>query len=174
MRYGFVARLRVCVIALAVVGASLSVLAAAASAETYSASSTAQFEEAVSKANANPGANTIVLAAGSYLPGATITLTNTSGLQTIEGPSGSVGVVGGPAALEGTNVQPAPSELFVLEPGVSVTFKNVEIIHGGGSGVPAIRDIGETGSIAGGKLGLESSLVGGNTGSGLTVEPGEK
>jgi hypothetical protein len=164
MRYRFVARSRRCLIALAVVGASLSVLANAASAETYHASNTEQFEEAVTKANANTGANTIVLTAGPYLPGATVTFTNTTGLLTIEGPAASIAVQGGAATLQGTNVEPFPSELFVVEPGASVAFKKVEIIHAGGAGVPAVVDLG--------KITVESSLVGGNTGQGISVKAG--
>jgi hypothetical protein len=58
-----------------------------AGAETYSASNTAQFAEAVAKANANSGANTIKLAAGGYQPESVVRLTNTSGTLTIEGPT---------------------------------------------------------------------------------------
>jgi len=159
MRYGFVARLQVLIAALLVIGASLSMLAAEASAGTYVASSTTQFVEAVSKANANPGANTIVLSGGVYLPTSTLTFTNTSGLQTVEGPTSLP-----TAKLEGGAVEPFPSSLFVLEANAKVTFKNVEIAHAGGAGAPAIDDFGT--------LGIESSTVAGNVGVGVHVELG--
>ncbi len=159
MRYGIVARPRACAAALAVASAALLALASGASAETYTASNTAQFVEAVSKANANPGANTIVLAGGVYLPTATLTFTNTTGLQTVEGPSSAP-----EAKLEGGAVEPFPSELFAINASVSVTFKDVGIGHGGGPGVPAINDFGT--------LEVISSAIAGNTGPGIHTEPG--
>ena len=172
MRYRFVTRLRVSMIALAIVGASLSAFATAASAATFTASNTVEFEEAISKVNTAGGANTIVLSAGSYLPGATVTFTKPSSVTTIEGPAGSPSLQGAPATLEGTAVEPFPSELFVVEPGASVTFKNVELIHAGGAGVPATRDLGQSETQPGGKITLESSLVGGNIGQGISIGPG--
>jgi hypothetical protein len=159
MRYGSVACLRALAAALGVIGASLLVLAGAAGAATFPAGNTAQLEEAVSKANATSGANTIVLSAGAYLPITTLTLTNTSGLQTIEGTTTAP-----PAKIEGSAVEPFPSELFEIDPSVSVEFKNLEIAHGGGPGVTAIGDFGS--------LDVESSTIAGNTGVGVLVEPG--
>jgi hypothetical protein len=131
-------------------------LAAAASAETYSASNATQFAEAVSKANANPGANTIVLSGGSYVPLSTVAFTNTTGLQTVEGPASAPG-----AKIQGTGVEPFPSELFVVKQGVSVTFDNLSISFGGGLGVPAILDAGS--------LNVEKSVISGNSGAGIVV-----
>src|SRR5271170_471138 len=165
MSFGFTARLRTCVVALAVVGASSSMLAAGASAATFNAKTTAQLEEAVSKANANGEANTIVLAGGiDYLPVVTLKFTNTSGLQTVQGPVGAPSIVGETAVLGGTAVEPPFSELFVIKEKVSVAFKDVVINHGGGHGNPSISDAGT--------LTVESSLVAGNSGVGLEVEPG--
>ena len=165
MRYGFVARVRSCTAALVLAGLSSFALAGPASAETYNVSTTLQFEEAVSKANASAVANTIVLKGGvAYLPTTTETFTNTSGLLTIEGPSGPPSQKLETAKLDGGAVLPFPSELFVVQGGVSVTFKNVDITHGGGSGTPTIEDFGS--------LGIESSAVAGNTGAGVVVQPG--
>lgn len=158
MRYRFLTRLRPLVAALAVTGVSLSVLAGGASAETYKVKSTAEFVEAVAKANANSGANTIVLASGAYLPEQTVTFTNTTGLQTVEGPSGAPNVKLEAAKLEGTAVEPFPSELFVIASNASVEFKDVVITHGD----PGIVDQGT--------LDVESSTVGGNVGTGIIVE----
>jgi streptogramin lyase len=160
MSYRFLTRLRPLVAALAVTGVSLSVLAGGASAETYKVKSTAEFVEAVAKANVNSGANTIVLASGAYLPEQTVTFTNTSGLQTVEGPTGAPNVKVESAKLEGTAVEPFPSELFVIASKASVEFKNVVITHGD----PGIVDQGT--------LDIESSTVGGNVGTGLIVESG--
>ena len=165
--------MRVVTVAAAV--ASLGVLAVAqANAETFHASSTAEFVTDVGKANAAAGSTTIVLTAGAYLPATPVTVTNTSATLTVEGSGGSPTVEGPQTIIEGLNVEPAPSEVFIISPGASVTFKNVEITHGGGVGVPAIRVDGEPegGTVHGGKISLEKSLVGGNVGTGITVEPG--
>ena len=159
MKSGILSRPRECAAVLAAAGLLWLAFAGKAAAETYHASTTAQFVEAVTKANANPGANTIVLTAGAYLPEKTQTFTNTGGVQTVEGPTAFP-----PAKLEGTSVTPFPSELFVINTGVSVTFKRVAISTAGGSGVPAVDDFGT--------LTVESSLVAGNNGPGVHVEPG--
>jgi hypothetical protein len=160
MRYGIVALPRWCVGALAVALVCLLALAGGARAETFKASNTAQLVEAVSKANANPGANTIQLAGATYLPTATLTFTNTTGVQTVEGPTTL------PAArVDGAQVEPLGSELFALKASVAVTFKNVDETSGGGSGVaPAIDDFGT--------LVVESSTLAGNNGQGVRVEGG--
>src|SRR5262249_34796807 len=136
MRYGIVALPRWCGGALAVALVCLLALAGRARAETYLASNTAQLVEAVGKANANLGANTIKLAGATYLPTATLTFTNTTGVQTVEGPTTL------PAArVDGGQVEPLGSELFALKASVAVTFKNVDETSGGGSGVaPAVDD----------------------------------
>ncbi len=165
--------MRVATVAAAV--ASLGLLAVAeASAETFHAGSTTEFVSDVGKANAAAGPTTIVLAAGIYSPTTPVTVTNTSATLTVEGPSGSPTVEGGPATLDGSNVEPSPSELFIVSPGASVTFKDVEIAHGGGVGVPSIRVDGEPegGTVHGGKVSLEKSLVSGNVGTGVTIEAG--
>jgi hypothetical protein len=115
--------------------------------------------EAVTKANAEPGANTIQLAAGTYLPTTTLTFTNTTGVQTVEGPTTFPG-----AKVEGGQVEPVPSELFVLKASVAVTFKNVAATTGGGNGKAAIDDAGT--------LVLESSTLAGSNGPGVFVESG--
>jgi Right handed beta helix region len=167
MRYGFMAHLRACAVALAVAGASLSVLAGAANAATFNVSNTEQFVSAVSSANANKEANTIVLAGEVYLPLETVTFTNTSGTQTIAGPSGTTRLP--PAKIDGAdakNKEGENAELFVVNPGATVTFKDVEIAHGGGPGVQAISDAGT--------LSVENSTVAGNNGDGIIVAPGAK
>jgi hypothetical protein len=155
------ARTRWCALATGIVVAfsGLSMLTAdGASAATFPVATTAQLVEAVGKANANGEANTIVLASGAYLPAKTLTFINTGGLQTVEGPSGSPSIKGSTAKLEGTAVVPFPSEVVVVDAKVSVTFKNVEVAHGGGSGAPAMDDFGT--------LGIEASTIAGNTGVG--------
>jgi sugar lactone lactonase YvrE len=145
--------------ALAVVAASSLTLASGASAKTFNVSNTEQFVKAVTEANGDLEANTIVVAGGTYLPEATVTFTNTSGLQTIEGPASTPGV-----KLVGSGVSPFPSELFVIEAKVSVTFKKVQIATGGGPGVPAVLNRGT--------LGLEASTVSGSSGTGILQNSG--
>jgi len=136
-----------------------------AGAETYKVSSTQQLEEAVSKANASAAANTIVVASGIYVPTNTLKFKNTSAVQTIEGPAALAPATAQKAAkIEGSSVVPFPSELFVVEKGVSVVFKDVEVTTGGGFGVPAIE--------VSGSLELESALVAGNNGTGVQLDTG--
>jgi streptogramin lyase len=158
MRYRIVSLSRTCLMALAVTGASLLVLAGVASAETYKASNTEQFVEAVSKANANSGPNTILLTSGGYTPKATVVLTNTTGLQTIEGsPSAPA------TTINGADVEPEPSEVLKVKEAVSVKLKNVVVTTAGGAAVPAIDDSGT--------LEIERSTLG-NNGADVHVEPG--
>ena len=127
--------------------------AGSAGAETYSVSNTAQFAEAVAKANANPGPNTIKLAAGGYQPESVVRLTNTSGTLTIEGPTSEA------ATFNGGGVEPFPSEIFNIKSGVSVIFKDVQATT---AATEAINDFG--------KVEVESSTVGGNSGPAILVE----
>ena len=137
----------------------LLAFASAASAETFNVSNTEQLAEAVTKANANATANTIVLASGSYVPGSTLTLTNTKGVQTIEGSVTSPG-----ATLNGAAVEPFPSEILLISSGVSAKLKRLSVTTGGGAATPAIDNKGT--------LEVESALIGGNNGPGVHVEPG--
>src|SRR5262249_41947387 len=112
---------------------------------------------AVAKANADAEANTIVLAGGTYVPRSTLALTDQAGPQTIEGPTSL------PAAtVTGGSVEPFPSELLVVNSGVSVTVKDVSLTLGGGLGVPAIVDSGT--------LTFEDSTVSGDKGPQVIVE----
>jgi hypothetical protein len=131
-----------------------------ASAETISVKTTAEFVAAVAKANTNGQANTIVVAgAVDYVPTKTLTFTDTSGPQTIEGsPSGLPTVRGETAEISGSSVEPFPSQLFVVEKGVSVTLKNLQMSVAGGEGVPAMEVLGT--------LNVESSAIVGNSGDG--------
>ena len=108
-----------------------AVAAPPAKAETCEAASTEQLVSCVAKVNANPGANKIVMAAGIYLPEATLRLKNTTGPTTLEGPAVGSRV----AKLEGGSVVPFPSELMVISPRVSVILKNLEEGTGGGGGL---------------------------------------
>jgi hypothetical protein len=149
--------------ALVLVGASLLALPTPASAETYTASNTSEFESAISAANANPGSNTIVLKPGTYTPLAPVTLTNTSGTQTIEGPAAPAGpplknIAG--VVLDESLAGPGPP--FTIKPGVNATLKDL-FVGDAGKGVAAIEDRGV--------LHLEGSTVGKNEASGVQVTP---
>jgi hypothetical protein len=147
--------------ALVLVGASLLTLPAPASAETYTASNTSEFESAISKANANPGSNTIVLAPGTYTPFAPVHITNTSGTQTIEGPPAPAGppMMNIPGVVLDESLV-GPGAPLTIEPGVSATLNDLLVTKGGG-GVPGIEDLGS--------LDLEGSTVAQNKGSGIIV-----
>jgi hypothetical protein len=154
------------VLAAAAVLAGLGLLGATdASAEVFKVSTTAELSAAVGKANASPGANTIVVASGVYLPTKALIFTNKTGLQTVEGPSGPPNVKLEAAKLEGSAVEPAESELIVIkEATVSVEFKDIVLTHGGGGSQSAIEDFGS--------LDLEASTVSGNIGNAVAVQPG--
>jgi hypothetical protein len=158
MRYGVMARRRAYAALLAVATSLLLACASGASAETFKVSTAPQFAEAVSKANANGTANTIVLAAGGYVLSTTAVLTNTGGLQTIEGATSFPG-----ATLNGSGIEPFPSEILAVRTNVKAKLKNLSLTGGGGGATPAIDNAGT--------LEVEGSLIGGNSGAGIHVEP---
>jgi hypothetical protein len=146
-------------LAVAVAFVAGAVCAGGAAAATFEASSTQQLVEAVGKANANESANTIILKGGTYLPAKKLTFTNTHGVQTIEGPTAF------PAAkVVGSSVEPFPSELFFVEKGVSVVFKDLAETGGGGPGVPTTEVFGS--------LTVERSIMGGNNDTSIVVQTG--
>jgi hypothetical protein len=134
-------------------------LSASASAETYNVKNVAQLEEAVAAANGNCMANTIVLAAGVYLPAHALTFTDTCGVQTVEGPTHAP-----EATIDGANEEVEHPELVIIGGGASVSFKDLVVDHAGGTTTPAVDDAGT--------LVLEASTVGGNRGTDVAVEPG--
>jgi hypothetical protein len=159
------ARLRMCGVALASVGALSLLAAGGANAATCTANTTTKLEECVKTANANAEANTIVVEgvpntheAGPYLPGpAPLKLENTHGLQTIEGPTSTP-----EATIDGANIEVEHPELFVVDAGVSAKFKNIVIAHAGASGGAAgIEDFGS--------LEIEGSTISGR-GNAVTVQ----
>lgn len=128
-----------------------------AQAATLQAHNGASLQSAVADADARPGASTIELSAGSYVPEASLTLT---GEITLAGPSTSPG-----AKLDGGAVMPFPSDLIVVEPHAMVRVRNLELTTAGGPGAgAAIDDFGA--------LDLEDSTLAGNNGPGLLVQPG--
>jgi streptogramin lyase len=148
--------------ALALVGASSLVLAAGASAAEFHPTNEVQLEEAVTTANGNAQANKIVLAGQRsevYRPHATLHLTDTAGVQTIEGPSTEPG-----AELEGGAVEPFPSSILTVESGVSAALNKVSVATGGGLTTPAIEDSGT--------LTLEGDAISGNNYTGVLVPAG--
>ncbi len=158
MTYAILPRWRICALALAAVGALSLAAASEASAATCSASTTAALEACVTSANANTEANTIVLAGGQYLPGPKpLSLTNTHGLQTIEGPTHLP-----EAAVDGTNVEVETPELFIIGTGVSAKFKDFVISHAGGGAAAAVEDFGN--------LTVEQATISG-AGPGVVVQP---
>ena len=153
-------------LSLTLAAASLCLLGVSeASAETISVKTTAEFVAAVAKANTNGQENTIVVAgAVDYVPIKTLTFTNKSGPLTIEAkPVSGPSVRGETAEISGSSVEPFPSQLFIVEKGVSVTLKNVQISVAGGNGVAAIEVFGS--------LAVESSAIVGNSGDGALVQP---
>jgi hypothetical protein len=162
-------RRRTCSVALALAAtASLLMLTAAANAATIVVKNTAELEAAVTTANGNAQANTIELASGSYLPGKSLVLTDTSGTQTIAGPAGTVGVATASAVLNGGNVAPvsgvSEQEFFAVKAGVTLLLKHVVLTTAGGGGSPAIDDFGT--------MDVENATIDGNTGTQILVESG--
>jgi hypothetical protein len=159
MSQGFLGRARTCAVATTAAGAVLMALTASASAETYNVKNTGQLEEAVAQANANCAANTIVVAAGVYLPAHPLTFTDTCGVQTVEGPTHAPEVT-----IDGANEEVEHPELIVVGGGASVTLKDLVVDHAGGSSTAAVEDTGT--------LLVEASTVGGNRGTDVVVQPG--
>ena len=155
---------RVCAVGVALAVAGVGVIGVVgADAATFTPKTTEEFVKSVAEANANKQANTIVLSGVAYNPSKTVVFSNTSGLQTIEGPAGLPNTKGATANLTGQSVEPTGSELLVVNPGVSVKLKDVEISGGGGKGLPGVEDQGT--------LALEDSLVA-NIGASVTVQGG--
>jgi len=154
--------------------------AGVASAETYvvkggeeSLKGTEEFVAAVAKANANPGANKIILGSGGYLPAKALTLSNTSGQLTIEGPAGTPTTNTLPASISG-GAQTEIAEIFQIDPGVSALFKNVEISGQAGEGLSAIlMDPSNAATkVPGAILTIENSELEGNVGPAVSMQPG--
>jgi hypothetical protein len=136
--------------------------AGSAGAETFKAETSEQFEEAVAKANATTGANTIVVKGGvNILALKPLSFTNKTGTQTIEGPASAPG-----AKLEGSSVEPFPSQLLTVSAGATLALKKVLVSHSSGPGPPAIEVLTE------GHLIIEESGVEGNKGIGIINQPG--
>ncbi len=147
----------VCVAAVVVLGVG------SASAATFTATDTASFETAVNDANATSGSNTIMVAAGTYLPTATVVFSNTSGTTTVEGPSVNAAGQTSTAKLAGTSVVPFPSDFIDVNTGATVVFDDLEITGGGEAGVnPSINDFGT--------LTVNDSALSGNPGFQIQVE----
>ncbi len=128
-----------------------------ASAGSYRAHDGASLQAAVADADAGSGTSTIELAAGTFLPTSTLSITRD---VTIVGPSSTPG-----AKLAGSAVEPFPSDLFKVEAHAKLTLRNVQLTASGGAGsAAAIDDFGA--------LDVESSTVAGNNGPGVLVQPG--
>jgi hypothetical protein len=139
---------------------TLSLLSAGgAQAATCSATNTETLESCVTTVNGNTEANTITVAAGTYTPEKPLVLTNTHGLQKIEGPAS------GPAEalIAGTNVTETTPELLVVSELVSASIKDVVIAHAGRGVSAGIEDFGT--------LTIEQSTLGGNAATALNVQP---
>ncbi len=153
--------------------------ASAAGAETYvvkggenSLTAAKELESALAKANANAGANTIVLGSGGYEPTEPLKIVNKTGLLTIEGPADAANVKGAAADISGSD-QTTVDELLLVETGVSVKFKNVYITGAGGEGFPAIEALGanEETKVPGASVTIEDSTLA-TSGSGINLNPG--
>ena len=168
MSHKWLARLRTYVAALTLAVTASLMLAAGASAATFVVHNTAELEAAVTSANGNGVANTIELAAGTYLPGKTLILTNTGGTQTLAGPAGKTGEATPGAQINGGAVTEvagvSEKELIIVRTGVTVTLKHVVVTSGGGGGNPGIED--------GGILNVENATISGNLGSQIFVQSG--
>jgi sugar lactone lactonase YvrE len=129
------ARLRTCGVALALMVALSLAAASDAGAASFTAKSTAELETDIETANTNGAENTIHLEANTaYIPAKTLTLSNTSHPQIIEGPEGHSAIHG--PEVEGAAVEPETSELVVLKAGVTATFKWIDWTLAGGLGNP--------------------------------------
>jgi hypothetical protein len=159
-----VSLLSLLIASVAVVGLS----AGTASAAKFEAKNTAELEQDIETANTNAQANQIVLSANTvYLPAKTLTLTDKSGQQTIEGPEGHFKTPPPPGTeISGANVIPEGNELLVVGEGVSAALKWVAVSLSGGLGNPAVE------VKHGGNLMLEEAGLDNNNGNALAVPTG--
>jgi HYR domain/NHL repeat len=159
------ARLRMCGVALALLAALSLAAASGASAASFTAKSTAELETDIETANTNGAENTIHLEADTaYIPAKTLTLSNTAHPQIIEGPEGHSATHG--PEIEGAAVEPETSELLVLKPDVTATFKWIDWAQGGGLGNPGFF-LSE-----GSTLNLEEASVNNMNGNAIDVHGG--
>jgi sugar lactone lactonase YvrE len=154
-----------CGVALAFLAALSLAAATDAGAASFTPKTTPELETAIETANANAEENTIHLEANTtYTPGKTLTLTNATHPQFIEGAAGPSAVHG--PAVSGQAVEPETSELLVVGAGVTATFKWFDLSQGGGLGNPGIV-ISENAHLS-----LEETGVDGMNGNSLVVHPG--
>src|SRR5271166_4964126 len=159
MSHATLARSRFCALALASATTLLVALVGQANAQTFPVGSTSELETAVTSANTNCQANTIVFAGGAYLPAKTLALTDTCGTQTLEGPTHTPEVL-----IDGSNEEAEHPEVLLIGEGVTAAVKNVVVQHAGSGAASAVEDLGT--------LFVEGSTLGGNRGPGLIVQPG--
>ncbi len=124
---------------------------------TYHAGGTAALQAAVASADSAPGASTIELSSGQFLPESTLTIKRDI---TIVGPATAPG-----ATLGGGSVAPFPADLLRVEAHAKLTLRNVEVSAGGGEGTSAAID--DFGAVE-----LEYAALVGNSGPALWVQPG--
>ena len=93
--------------------------------ETISVKTTAEFETAVTQANGNATATTIQLAGGIYKPEKPLKITKTKASITFEGPSSADNVRGETAKLDGSGVEPFPSQLLVISSGATLIVEQL-------------------------------------------------
>lgn len=157
--------------ALVALGSALGVFtfSATANATTFHVSSTAQLEEAVSKANGDASANTIELAGGvDYQPTKLLVFSDTSGTQTLTGPAGTLTAESPEARLEGGAVKKvtgtSETELVAVKSKVTLDLDHVILTGGGRESSPAVQDLGT--------LNVEDSTIAANVTSGVAVRSG--
>src|SRR5262249_8655036 len=107
-------------------------------------------------ANTHPGADTIVLASGTYSPAGTVVLKDD---VTIQGSNTSPGV-----KIDGAAVQPFPSDLIDVNANVTATLNRVTVSAGGALGTPSISTSGA--------IDLENTTVANSGGAGLAIQAG--
>jgi hypothetical protein len=129
---------------------------ARATAREYRAGTAASLDAALAAAEEHPGADTVRLAPGVYLPVQTLEL---RGTLTIEGPATAPG-----ARLDGGSVEPYPSAALLVARGADVTLRNLLVSTGGGPAVGAVQVLGDAH--------IASAAIVGSNGPGLTVADG--
>jgi hypothetical protein len=155
-------RRRKAALGLALATTVLLAFAANAGATVYTPTTGPALQSAVSSANSNPGADTIKLCNCNYQTTTMMTITDP---LTITGDPQFQGPGQGPQ-IDGSFMSPPQQDLFVVNAGVSATFKALTITNAADNNFAVIR--------AKGTAELDNLALSGNNGTELIVDAGGK
>jgi hypothetical protein len=147
-------------LALLIAATAVLAFAAGAGATVYHPTDGPGLQSAITSANSNAGADTIVLNDAPYQPTAPMTITDT---LTITGDHANQATLGGPT-VEGSFVVPTQADVFTINPGVSVSMVGFVMTTASDIGFAVVRDKGN--------LRFDNMSLSGNNGTQLGLTSG--